>query len=110
MSAGDQLFALQRRERIMDEIREHGSVSVGDIAARLSVSELTIRRDINSLAQQGLVTRVHGGATLRSSIEPGLAPGLAGHDPSIFVTQSDPYAPRPSTTFDAGTGDDADAR
>ena len=83
MSAGDQLFALQRRERIMDEIREHGSVSVGDIAARLSVSELTIRRDINSLAQQGLVTRVHGGATLRSSIEPGLAPGLAGHDPSM---------------------------
>lgn len=80
---GDQLFALQRRERIMDEIREHGSVTVSDIAGRLGVSELTIRRDINTLAQQGLVTRVHGGATLRSSIEPGLAPGLAGHDPSV---------------------------
>jgi len=83
MSGGDQLFALQRRERIMDEIREHGSVSVSDVAVRLGVSELTIRRDINALAQQGLVTRVHGGATLRSSIEPALAPGLAGHDPSV---------------------------
>lgn len=83
MSGGDQLFALQRRERIMDEIREHGSVSVSDVAVRLGVSELTIRRDINALAQQGLVTRVHGGATLRSSIEPGLAPGLAGHDPTV---------------------------
>lgn len=83
MSGGDQLFALQRRERIMDEIREHGSVSVSDVATRLGVSELTIRRDINALAQQGLVTRVHGGATLRSSIEPGLAPGLAGHDPTV---------------------------
>ncbi|MGA0568240.1 substrate-binding domain-containing protein [Rathayibacter sp. KR2-224] len=81
--SGDQLFALQRRERIMDEIREHGSVTVSAIAVRLGVSELTIRRDINSLAQQGLVTRVHGGATLRSSIEPGLAPGLAGHDPGV---------------------------
>ena len=83
MSAGDQLFALQRRERIMDEVREHGSVNVSDVAARLGVSELTIRRDINALAQQGLVTRVHGGATLRSSVEPGLAPGLAGHDPAV---------------------------
>ena len=55
--SGDQLFALQRRERIMDEIREHGSVTVSAIAVRLGVSELTIRRDINSLAQQGLVTR-----------------------------------------------------
>jgi DNA-binding LacI/PurR family transcriptional regulator len=83
VSAGDQLFALQRRERIMDEVREHGSVNVSDVAARLGVSELTIRRDINALAQQGLVTRVHGGATLRSSVEPGLAPGLAGHDPAV---------------------------
>jgi DNA-binding LacI/PurR family transcriptional regulator len=45
---------------------------VRDVAALLNVSELTIRRDINTLAQQGLVTRVHGGATLRSSIEPNL--------------------------------------
>ncbi|WP_243064414.1 substrate-binding domain-containing protein [Humibacter sp. RRB41] len=80
---GDQLFALQRRERIMDEVREHGSVSVSDIAPKLGVSELTIRRDINALASQGLVTRVHGGATLRSSIEPGISPGLAGYDPAV---------------------------
>ncbi|PRB05920.1 DNA-binding transcriptional regulator [Microbacterium sp. MYb64] len=67
----------------MDEIREHGSVSVSTIAARLGVSELTIRRDINTLAQQGLVTRVHGGATLRSALEPGLSPALTGHDPAV---------------------------
>ncbi|MHA7987506.1 LacI family DNA-binding transcriptional regulator [Rathayibacter sp. CAU 1779] len=80
---GGSLFSLQRRERIMDEVRGHGSVTVSEMATRLAVSELTIRRDINALAQQGLVTRVHGGATLRSSIEPGLTPGLAGHDPSL---------------------------
>ncbi len=64
------LFALQRQERLMHEVRTHGAVSVGTIAAVLGVSELTIRRDINALASQGLVTRVHGGATLRSSIDP----------------------------------------
>jgi DNA-binding LacI/PurR family transcriptional regulator len=62
-------FSLQRRERLMDELRTHGSVGVRDVAARLGVSELTIRRDINLLAQQGLVSRVHGGATLRSSLD-----------------------------------------
>lgn len=66
------LFALQRRERIMDELRQGGAISVREIAVTLGVSELTVRRDVNALAQQGLVTRVHGGATLRSSIEPGV--------------------------------------
>ncbi|MCX7520896.1 substrate-binding domain-containing protein [Microbacterium sp. STN6] len=73
---GPPLFALQRRERVMDELRMHGSVSVRDLADLLAVSELTIRRDINTLAGQGLVTRVHGGATLRSTIERSLGQSL----------------------------------
>src|SRR5207249_4454687 len=60
-----------------DELRSTGSVYVRDIAAMLGVSELTIRRDINALAQQGLVTRVHGGATLRSSFDRTPAPTIA---------------------------------
>jgi DNA-binding LacI/PurR family transcriptional regulator len=76
------LFALQRRERLMDELRIHGAVTVRSIAALLAVSELTIRRDINALSQQGLVSRVHGGATLRSSIEPSLG-AIAGRDSTV---------------------------
>lgn len=79
---GSKLFGLQRRERLMDELRTHGAVSVHDVAVQLDVSELTIRRDINALAQQGLVTRVHGGATLRSSIEPSLASSLGSRLPT----------------------------
>jgi DNA-binding LacI/PurR family transcriptional regulator len=82
-SGSTPLFALQRRERLMDELRSHGAVSVRDVAVTLGVSELTIRRDINALAQQGLVTRVHGGATLRSSIEPGLVPGFGARDATV---------------------------
>ncbi|MFF1926832.1 substrate-binding domain-containing protein [Streptomyces sp. NPDC058228] len=65
----DQLFALQRRERLMDQLRLHGAVRVRDLAQDLSVSELTIRRDIAALAERGLLTRVHGGATLPSALE-----------------------------------------
>lgn len=79
----EQLFALQRRERIMDEIREHGSIAVSAAAQTLGVSPLTVRRDINVLAQQGLVTRVHGGATLRSAVESTLAPAAGAYDPAV---------------------------
>ena len=62
-------FGLSRREHILDELRRTGSVRVADLARELRVSELTIRRDIGHLADRGLVTRVHGGATLRSRLD-----------------------------------------
>jgi DNA-binding LacI/PurR family transcriptional regulator len=63
------VFGLSRREHILDELRRTGSVRVADLARDLGVSELTIRRDIGHLADRGLVTRVHGGATLRSRLD-----------------------------------------
>lgn len=68
------VFGIARRERILDELRRSGSVRVADIARELQVSELTIRRDIGELADRGLVTRVHGGATLRSRLDTTVAP------------------------------------
>ncbi|BBD09233.1 DeoR family transcriptional regulator [Desulfovibrio ferrophilus] len=38
-----------------------GFVAVGDLAERFSVTPQTMRRDINTLAGQGLVQRFHGG-------------------------------------------------
>ncbi|MGI6878484.1 substrate-binding domain-containing protein [Microbacterium sp. gxy059] len=69
MSDDARPFGIVRRERIMDELRRTGSVRVSELAADLGVTELTIRRDIGRLADQGLVTRVHGGATLRSALD-----------------------------------------
>ncbi|NHI16597.1 substrate-binding domain-containing protein [Microbacterium excoecariae] len=69
MSDDGRAFGLTRRERILDELRQHGSVRVRDLARDLGVAELTIRRDIGWLAEQGLATRVHGGATLRSELD-----------------------------------------
>jgi len=40
----------------------HGSVSVSELVREFAVSEMTIRRDLTALEQQGRILRVHGGA------------------------------------------------
>jgi len=69
------MLARQRQELILDEVRTTGGARVSELVERLSVSDMTVRRDIEALAARGLVTRVHGGATAaRSSVdEPGFA-------------------------------------
>ncbi|WP_233624595.1 substrate-binding domain-containing protein [Actinoplanes sp. ATCC 53533] len=66
----ERLFQVQRHERLLSELRQHGAVRVRELAHDLGVSELTIRRDIAALAARNLVTRVHGGATLPSQSRP----------------------------------------
>lgn len=93
---GKSLFSLQRRERLMEELRAHGAITVRDIAAKLGVSELTIRRDVNTLADEGLVSRVHGGATLPSPLDRSAAGRPANHSYSIgmVVPSLDYYWPQ----------------
>ena len=55
----------ERRRRILEEVRRRGSVSVTTLAQQLEVSGMTIRRDLESLAAEGRLDKVHGGATLR---------------------------------------------
>jgi len=70
------MLARQRQVRILEEIRRAGGARVSDLVDLLGVSDMTIRRDVAILARQGLVARVHGGATAitgRSADEPGFA-------------------------------------
>lgn len=55
----------ERRRRIVEEVRRRGSVSVTTLAEELDVSGMTIRRDLETLAADGMLDKVHGGATLR---------------------------------------------
>lgn len=54
----------KRRQLIVEQLLQHGSVHVGDLVERHGVSSVTIRADLNHLETQGLVTRNHGGASL----------------------------------------------
>jgi DeoR/GlpR family transcriptional regulator of sugar metabolism len=68
------MLAGQRQKLIIDEIRRLGAVRVSALTELLSVSEMTVRRDLDALAGSGLVEKVHGGATARrrlSTDEPG---------------------------------------
>ncbi|WP_447949084.1 DeoR/GlpR family DNA-binding transcription regulator [Microbacterium aurum] len=47
---------------ILDAIAEQGEVSIGDLAERFASSAATLRRDLTTLADQGLIVRTHGGA------------------------------------------------
>ena len=60
------LLREERHRRILDALRRHGKVIVGDLSGALDVSEDTIRRDLRELADAGLLQRVHGGALPRS--------------------------------------------
>ncbi|WP_285705042.1 DeoR/GlpR family DNA-binding transcription regulator [Microtetraspora sp. NBRC 16547] len=51
-----------RVRAIMSTLRTADSVSVAELAVEHGVSEMTIRRDLDELAQQGVVRRVRGGA------------------------------------------------
>lgn len=53
-----------RDEVLMDVLRTAGSASVADLAASLEVTESTVRRTLQRLAQDGRVIRTYGGATL----------------------------------------------
>lgn len=51
-----------RRAQLLERLSERGSVSVARLVDHFGVSEVTIRRDLGLLEQQGLCRRVRGGA------------------------------------------------
>jgi len=73
---GEHVLAQQRQTAILERVRLHGGVRVSDLVVEFGVSDMTIRRDLEALADQGLVAKVHGGATVirpGSTEEPGFA-------------------------------------
>ncbi len=62
MTDNQNLLAEQRRALILDEVRRRGGVRVNELTRRLNVSDMTVRRDLDALAHQGVVEKVHGGA------------------------------------------------
>lgn len=57
------MLARQRQAKILERVREDGAVRVADLVRELGVSDMTIRRDLETLDDRGLIEKVHGGAT-----------------------------------------------
>jgi DeoR family transcriptional regulator, glycerol-3-phosphate regulon repressor len=58
-----------RQERIVDILRATPSITTADLAQRLSVSGETIRRDLQALAEDGVVQKFHGGVSLHRDVQ-----------------------------------------
>jgi DNA-binding LacI/PurR family transcriptional regulator len=63
-----------RRAQLLDALQRHGTVRISELIDILGVTAVTVRRDIDQLATEGRVLRVHGGVTLARPIEDGGEP------------------------------------
>jgi DeoR family fructose operon transcriptional repressor len=58
----------ERLDAIIHFLRRQTSATLGEIAERFGVSEMTVRRDVEKLAKTGDVIRIPGGARLARSV------------------------------------------
>jgi DeoR family glycerol-3-phosphate regulon repressor len=58
-----------RQQQILAIARQLGAVQVDELALRFDVTPQTIRKDLNELCDNRLLTRTHGGAMLTSGVE-----------------------------------------
>src|SRR5206468_9086914 len=75
-AGGDRMHAAEREAAILRLIGDSGFVSFRELERRLDASPATIRRDLERLASESRVVRVHGGAKLPS--DQGAAGSLTG--------------------------------
>ncbi|KOV76459.1 MULTISPECIES: DeoR/GlpR family DNA-binding transcription regulator [unclassified Streptomyces] len=56
------MLAAERRDHLLGLLAREGKIVAKDVAARLGISEDSVRRDLRDLAAEGLCQRVYGGA------------------------------------------------
>jgi DeoR/GlpR family transcriptional regulator of sugar metabolism len=71
------MLAEERREHILATLRREGKVTAAGLSQALAVSDDTIRRDLDILAEAGLLRRVYGGALRRAPTNADYAARLA---------------------------------
>lgn len=102
------MLAAQRQQRILDEVRRVGGVRVSELTALLGVSDMTVRRDLERLGRDGLLEKVHGGATAlrqRSSEEPGFeAKSVRDLDEKHAIAEAAARLVEPGSAVGLGAG------
>lgn len=65
------IYAEERYNKIMELLSKQGSIYVTELMTALNISRETVRRDLNKLAQDGLLLKTHGGAVLPNASQSG---------------------------------------
>jgi DeoR/GlpR family transcriptional regulator of sugar metabolism len=103
------MLAPQRQAAILDRVRAAGGVRVGELANDFGVSDMTIRRDLEALAERGLLAKVYGGATTvgaKSTDEPGFTAKSGrqhAEKVAIATAAADLVTPGDAIALSAGT-------
>lgn len=98
------MTGLERRQTITTILKKRGSLRVTEMSERLGVSEVTLRKDLATLEEMGVLQRTHGGAMLADQTDVGgllsarkrtasqakqsiahAARGLLSHGETIFI-------------------------
>ncbi|KUG58907.1 DeoR/GlpR family DNA-binding transcription regulator [Nesterenkonia jeotgali] len=92
------MLAAQRRAEIVSRLASAGAVNVTELAAQFEVSDMTIRRDLDHLAAQGLITKVHGGAVTSAAPE---APARRTQEPGFTAKSARQQAEKQAIAAEA---------
>ena len=65
MNKTNSLFPAERKQQILEILKDKLTIRGSSLSELLGVSEMTIRRDLDALERQGVVERTHGGAVFR---------------------------------------------
>src|SRR5665647_51920 len=109
MSSPDrrEMFPAERQGRILEILAEQRSVRVSALSDLLGVSEMTIRRDLERLKTEGLLSRTHGGAILKQHIveEPRYVTNVCAHaQDKQRIAQATAAMIKPGETVFLGSG------
>jgi DeoR/GlpR family transcriptional regulator of sugar metabolism len=86
------MLAQERYEVILEMLKESNIIRISDIAGKLRVSNETARRDLETLQDQKLLKRVHGGAILMDSTSISNISGTARTVPKIGISYAEKVA------------------
>lgn len=62
------MYDIEREKKILEILKEHGTIGINKLASLVFCSSSTIRRDLNKLEKRGLVKRSFGFVSLASEV------------------------------------------